>query len=318
MITFWNIKQFVMKKLRTLASLMTLTLALPLSAQDFGYAKDKAFYKAHWGEIVKELEETHIMENAQYILYDFDNDKSAELYLWFEMGDEVFYSIKDNQLTRLSAKDPQLYEQMNLDYFTPHYMAPCQLLLDKPLNPQLNTEQHIYDRFELPHIWFKLHPKVEGKFNIKTAIDAIRSFDCDVVEEALYSLVSGAYEKERIKEFVVDPANGYACIRYNTPTMNMLECCYWNMDNGQKLFALHYHVSDRLNGEVVWLEQTMFMTYDPKTQYMTPVVAPIEGFDFRFDCNFSLPRRGKNISLSGPEEAELQWNGKGFTFHFIG
>lgn len=304
-----------MKTFRKLAMTMTLTLSLSASAQDFGHPKDKAFYKAHWNEIVKDLGPDAYIGNAQYVLHDFNKDHSAELYLWLGHGEEYLYSIKNNKVVRVSETARTVEDEFWLGSFYAHFMAPYEMLLDKPVNQEYESEQHLYEAYDVPGIWFKLHPKVKGTFNIKTAIEAIYCFDCEYIGDALYALYSGRYDKEEAEEYVVDVQNGYAKYQYNTSTMNMVEVCYWNMANGEKLLAMHYHVSGNPQGDNVDpIEQTLFMKYNPKTKVLNPVVAPIQGFNFQMECNFSLPRKGKNITLIAADNDELKWTGSGFKY----
>lgn len=304
-----------MKNLRTLAILLALVLALPICAQDFGYPKEKAFFKAHWNEVLEDLGPDVYIGDAQYVLFDFDKDGSAELYLWFGQNAEYLYANKNNKAVRVSdsnAKEEYVY---GLDAFYPHFMAPYELLLDKPVDQEMATEQQIYDRFDIPRIWFKLHPKVEGKFNIKTAMEALCCFDSEFVSPAMYALYTGQYSKDEVKEFVVDAANGYAGLEYKTYYHNSVEFCYWNLSDGKKLLAMNYHIGGYEDDEGTdWFAQTLFMEYDPKTQMLKPVVAPIAGYDFKYEYTFQLPRKGKNILLFGADDNELVWTGSGFKY----
>lgn len=306
-----------MKPLRTTAITLAMALALPLAAQDFGHPHDKAFYKAHWNEVEKDLGPDVYMGGAQYILFDFDKDGTAELYLWFSQQEEYLYTIKGDKVVRVSETARPVEDQFWLGSFYPHFMAPYELLLDQPVEQAMELEQHIYDMFDIPGIWFKLHPKVEEAFNIKSAIEALNCFDCYKLSDAMQALHTGNYNREEVEEggFVVDAANGYAKYRYKSPTMNMVEFCYWNLTNGEKLLAMHYHLSDqREDGNTEWFEQTLFMKYDPTTKRLEPTVAPIKGYDFQQEYNFSLPRRGKNIELIGADNSELKWTGNGFEY----
>lgn len=292
-----------MKRLILLA--IAATIALPLAAQDFGYPKDKAFYKAHWKEIVKQLDPDQYMPGAQYILTDIDNDGAAELYLWFSQKDTYFFGNQDNKLVRLSEPE----------YFYPHFMAPYELLLDKPVPQEMELVQHVYDKEDIPGIWFKLHPTVEGTFNIASACAALNIFDCAYLNDALYSLANNAYGEEYFREFVLDTKNGYAAVEFSTRYIKKIELCYWNLPNNEKLLALHYHLADEIDEDNVnWFEQTLFMKYIPATNRLEPIVAPIEGFDFQTEYNFSLPRKGKNITLIGADNHELTWTGNGFRY----
>lgn len=304
------------KYLRTCAVLiLTLLLVLPVSAQDFGHPKDKEFYKAHWNEIIADLGPDQYIESAQYVLYDFDKDGHAELYLWFGNNEEYLYTNKNNKAVRVSETNKTVDDAFSLDPFYAHFMAPYELLLDKPVNQQMSTEQQVYDRFDIPRIWFKLHPKVEGKFNIRTAIRALCSFDCEFLSPAMEALSTGEYSKDEVEEFVTDVTNGYAKLSFKSYYMNQVEFCYWNLSDGDKLLAMHYHFSGYEDDDPVeWIEQLLFMKYDAKTQTLNPVVAPIEGYDFFGEYNFELPRRGKNITLIGPEYSELVWTGSGFKY----
>lgn len=302
-----------MRKITQLAMMAAMTLALPLSAQDFGYPKEKAFYKAHWDEVVNDLYADKFY-SAQYILFDFDKDGSAELYLWFDKNDEYLYSIKDVHVVRVSETARPVEDQFWLGSFYPHFMAPYEMLIDAPIDKNYPTEQHLYAPEDIPSLWFKLDPVVTGTFNIKSVVSALYMFDCVKLSEALYALETGTYSKDEVQEFVVDTANGYAKLKYRGTAENMVELCYWNMANGEKLVAMHYHMTDEQETEsgLNYMEQTLFMKYNPKTKHLVPIVAPIEGFDFQLECNIRLPRKGKNIELISTDIYTLTWTGSGF------
>lgn len=305
-----------MMTLKQLAIAAIMTLALPLTAQDFGYPNDKAFFKAHWQEVVNDLGPDKYLDNAQYVLFDFDQDGQAELYLWFTRHDEYLYAKRGDKAVRVSESARTEQDQYQLDgRFYPHFMAPYQLLIDQPIKEGILTEQHIYDRFDVPGIWFRLHPKVEGKFGIKKAIEALNCFDCEMISDAMYALTTGQYDKEFTRECLVDLANGYAVYEMNTHYKNEVEFCYWNLADGDKLLAMHYHIGGYEDDDADWFEHTLFMRYNAKTQYLEPVVAPIQGFDFVREYNFALPRKGKNILLIGADDNELVWTGNGFKYN---
>lgn len=305
----------VMKNLIKLAMMLTLMTTLPCMAQDFGFPKDKAFYKAHWDEIVKDLGHKESLFGAQYILFDFDGDGSAELYLWFDKKDEYLYANKGGKAVRVSETKRNVNDAFDLGPFYPHFMAPYELLLDQPIKDFEAMEQHFYGRYDIPRIWFGMHPEVEEPFNIKNAINALYDFDCEFLSDAMYALYCGEYNKDEVNEFVVDVTNGYAMYEFKTHYYNMVEFCYWNLTGGEKLLAMHYHIGGYEDDDTDdWFEQTLFMKYDPQTKRLHPIVAPIEGYDFRHEFNFSLPRRGKNISLIGAETEELVWTGIGFKY----
>lgn len=304
-----------MKNIRIFAVLLALIFALPTSAQDFGYAKEKAFFKAHWNEVVKDLGGDVFWHGAQYVLADVNNDGTAELYLWFSNREEYLYAMKDNKAVRVSETNRHESEQYSIERFFAPFMAPYELLIDKPIEKGINTEQHLYDRFDIPGIWFRLDPEVNGNFNIKTAIEALWCFDSEYLSDAMYSLVNGSKDDENIKEFVLDVSNGYAAIEYNTLGKNRVEFCYWNMTDGKKLLAMNYYIygsDEEKDDPMNWFQQILFMKYDPKTKSLEPVVAPIQGYDFKKECTLSLPRKGKNITLVGADNEELVWTGSGF------
>ena len=302
-------------KIIMIAVALTLSFSLQLSAQDFGYPKDKAFYKAHWDEVLKDLGPDQYFFDTHYVLFDFDKDGTAELYLRFSKDEEYLYTIKDNKVIRVSETARQVEDEFWLGSFYPYFMAPYELLLDKPVKEFESMEQQVYDIFEIPRIWFEIHPKVEGTFNIKSALKNICCFDSGFFSDALYTLETGEYSNDYVEEFVLDLSNGYASVKFRTDYMNKVEACYWNMANGEKLLAVHYHLTDVWgDNNVDWFEHILFMKYNPTTKRLNPVVAPIEGFDFQTEYNFSLPRKGKNITLIGAENHELQWTGSGFKY----
>ncbi len=300
-----------MKTLRTLTLSFALMLGLPMMAQDFGYPKDKAFYKAHWNEVLSDLGPDAIVENAQYLLHDFNKDGKAELYVWLGNRNAYLYSAKNNKVVRVSETARPVEDEFWLGSFYPHFMAPWQMLVDKPVKKEVATEQHFYSVTDLPEIWFRLDPVVQGTFNIKTAMDAVVCFDCEYVGDAVYELCHNKSSVDA-EEFVVDVANGYAKYKFKSDTMNEVEFCYWNMAEGQKLLAMHVHVSSDYGNGMEFFEQTFFMKYNPKTKHLVPIVAPIQGFDFQKECNIALPRKGKNIKLIAAEDEELKWTGNGF------
>lgn len=304
-----------MKTLRNAALMLALAVGLPAAAQDFGYPKEKAFYKAHWNEIVQDQDPERYFDRSQYFLYDFDNDHSAELYLWFGKNEYFLYSIKGGKVVRVSEFGRETDDDFYIANLEPHFMAPCQLLLDEPVPAFEAAEQHLYDKWDIPGIWFGMHPKVEGTFNIKSVACAICNFDCPFLSDALYDISQGKCSYDEIEEFVVDAANGYAKMSSIADWItNNVELCYWNLKGGEKLVALNYHLSDKYADEVESFQQTLFMKYDPTTKFLTPVVAPIEGYNFKGEFNYELPRKGKNITLIGVDYEELKWTGKGFKY----
>lgn len=304
-----------MNNLIKLSMLLLSLIALPSVAQDFGYPNDKAFFKAHWNEVVKDLSHKDYIDGAQYILFDFDGDGSAELYLWFDKKDAYLYQNKGGKAVRVSETNRNVHDTFDLGPFYPHFMAPYELLLDLPVKNFEAMEQHIYGRYDIPRIWFGMHPEVEAPFNIKNAINALLDFDCEFLSEAMYALYCGEYSKDEVKEFVVDVSNGYASYEFKTYYKNKVEFCYWNLPAGEKLLAMHYHIAGYEDDERDdWFEQTLFMKYDPQSKRLNPVVAPISGYDFRQEFNFNLPRRGKNILLIGADDKHLVWTGSGFKY----
>lgn len=304
-----------MNTVRNLPIILALAVGLPASAQDFGYPKEKAFYKAHWSEIVKDQGPERYYDRSQYLLFDFDHDGSAELYLWFDQYAQYLYSIKDGKAVRVSDNTREADDDFRVQNFEPHFMAPYELLLDKPVPPFEAAEQHVYDKWSIPGIWFGLHPKVEGPFNIKSLARALYAFDCPFLSEALYGFAGGRCPYDNVEEFVVDPANGFARI-YSLAdwVTNVVELCYWNMAGGEKLVALNYHLTDEYGDEVDSFQHTLFMKYSPTTKQLTPIVAPIAGYNFKGEYNFSLPRKGKDITLIGVDQEKLKWTGSGFKY----
>lgn len=285
------------------------------AAQDFGYPKEKAFYKAHWAEVVKAINTSDI-SMAQYVLNDFNHDGKAELYLHVSNEEEYVLTEKNGKPVVVGSKASLEENEFCLDNFYLHFSAPYQLLLDKKVPQEHEWEQHIYDPEEIPDVWFALHPKVEGAFNIKSVVNALYCVDCYKLGDALSELYSGRYDKSQVSEYVMDVKNGYAMIQYNTKYWNMVEVCYWNTTDGKKLVALHYGFNDEdENGNATnTIERLLFMRYDAAKKTLEPIAAPISKFDFQYECNIVLPRRGKNISLTGPQDDYLEWTGKGFKY----
>jgi len=303
-----------------LAAALTLTLSLPLTAQDFGYPQDRAFYKAHWQEVIADLnlEDEDYLFDAQYVLYDFNHDNTAELYLRLNKNNEYLYANQGGKVVRVSQTDRQVHDDFWLARFTPYFMAPYQLLIDKPINKSFNTEQQLYDIDDIPGLWFKMETGVSGVFNIKSVAQALDCFDCNGYRDALYALSTGQYSKEEVKEFVLDTKNGYASVTYKSDYPNMVELCYWNMAGGEKLVAVHYDLTEvwgENNDNVYNFEQLLFLKFNPKKKELEPIVAPIKGFDFSIQGNIALPRKGLNIVLRNEtDEHQLKWTGSGFQF----
>lgn len=295
---------------------IAITFSSSLSAQDFGYPQDKAFYKAHWNDIVKDLRDEYYLENMMYMLYDFDKDNRAELFLWTEERIRFLYAIKGGKAVRVcdSQKDDPKY---NFYSFYPYFLAPVQYLLDKKLPDGVQTEQQLYDKYSIVPAWYRTHPRVTGTFNIKTLAANLLEFDCFKIGDALQDIANGRKDESTMSEFTVDVKNGYACIRYNTPYFNTVELCYWNLTNGEKLVALAYEISDETETDVESFTHILFMKYNPKTKQLNPIAAPIQGFDFFKSYRFNLPQQGKNIQLSaddGEDDHTLQWTGNGFKY----
>lgn len=298
---------------KAMVLIFATAIALPAAAQDFGHPREKAFYKAHWNDIVKDQDPEQFYMHSQYVLHDCDCDGSAELYLWFGQNEQYLYTIKGDKAVRVSDSNRTVDDAFSLEPFEPHFMAPYEMLLDKPVAEFEAMEQQLYDKWDIPGIWFGMHPKVEGTFNIKSVARAICNFDCPFLTEALDGFANGKCPYDNVEEFVVDPANGYARLYSLADWINnMVELCYWNLPGGEKLVALNCHLSDKYNDEVDSFQQTLFMKYDPTTKRLNPIVAPIEGYNFKGEYNFELPRKGKNISLIGVDHETLKWTGSGF------
>lgn len=295
--------------------LLAIAIALPTVAQDFGYPKEKAFYKAHWNEVVQDQDSEQYYDNLQYLLFDFNNDGVAELYLWFNQYEQYLYSARNGKVVRVSDNSRETEDDFSIQNFEPHFMAPYELLLDKSVPDFEAMEQQVYDKWDIPGIWFGMHPKVEGTFNIKSVARAICNFDCPFLSEALDGFANDRCPYDNVEEFIVDPVNGFARL-YSLAdwVANNVELCYWNMKGGEKLVALNYHLSDKFNDEVESFQQTLFMKYDSTTKCLNPIVAPIEGYNFKGEYNFELPRKGKNITLIGVDHETLTWTGKGFKY----
>lgn len=296
-------------------ALMAMWLTLPAEAQDFGYPREKAQYKAHWQEIVKDLGRDKWLGDAEYVLYDFNHDGQAELFLHLQDNDEYVYALKNNRAVRVSETNRKTKDAFWLGQFFPFFTAPYEMLVDKTFDRRMATEQQIYDMEDMPRLWFKLRPQVTGSFNLKQAIKALNSFDCRFLSDAMYALHTGQYDRREVSEYVMDTANGYARITYRNETQDELEFAVWNTTDGRKLMAMHYQVAQVMpDGRKDVTERIMFMRYDPKTRVMTPIVAPIKGYDFTADVNLQLPRKGKNILMTGAGNHELKWTGTGFKF----
>lgn len=303
-----------MLKLRNVAVLLATALAMPLCAQDFGYPKEKAFYKAHWDDIVADQEGDN-SSFARYALQDFDHDGWAELYVFLWNKNEYLYTKKGNKAVRVSETQRPVEDLFSLDSFVPYYLAPCYMLQDKPMPEFESMEQHFYDRYEFPNVWFGLHPKVEA-FNLKNALNALVVCDSEFISDALSIMAGGHYDKSDVKNVVIDAANGYASVEFKTENKNFVECCYWNLANGGKLLAVHYLLNGHDEDPEGPFEQILFMKYDSKTKRMNPIVAPIKNFDFQMEFHFELPRKGKDIHLTGFTSMPmiLKWNGNGFDY----
>lgn len=305
----------IYRRTKATALIIITSIALPAAAQDFGYPSEKAFYKAHWNEVVQDQDSEQYYDNLQYLLFDYDNDGAAELYLWFNQYEQYLYSARNGKVVRVSDNSRETEDDFSIQNFEPHFMAPYELLFDKSVPDFEAMEQQVYDKWDIPGIWFGMHPKVEGTFNIKSVARAICNFDCPFLSEALDGFANGRCPYDNVEEFIVDPVNGFARL-YSLAdwVANNVELCYWNMKGGEKLVALNYHLSDKFNDEVESFQQTLFMKYDPATKRLNPIVAPIEGYNFKGEYNFKLPRKGKNITLIGVDHETLTWTGKGFKY----
>lgn len=123
--------------------------------------------------------------------------------------------------------------------------------------------------------------------------------------------------------FVLDERNGY--ILYETKSTyeqtthtGRMEMCYWNESDGKhKLFAcsIWFYTNGLPSGGQ--FDDLYFFRYDNATKKMTACDAP--GFDVSYDRAYSLPRTGKDITVTlvknGKKQQQLlKWNGHKFSY----
>lgn len=116
---------------------------------------------------------------------------------------------------------------------------------------------------------------------------------------------------------------GYISVRQETELDWLTTCCYWNRNDGHKLFAVW--MAEEHEGDFKDAHLLLFYDYDPETDIMTPepkltrkVERAMEDFD---SYDVKLPAKGKDIELIGyvydHDSAEktyymLHWNGYDF------
>lgn len=123
--------------------------------------------------------------------------------------------------------------------------------------------------------------------------------------------------------FVLDEKNGYvlyeskSTYEQTTSTVRM-EMCYWNEADGKhKLFAFSNWLY--INGLPAGgqYDGLSFWRYNNATKKMTPCSAP--GFEVSYDRSYSLPRTGKDITVTyvrngKKQQKVLKWDGRKFSY----
>jgi hypothetical protein len=119
--------------------------------------------------------------------------------------------------------------------------------------------------------------------------------------------VPDLYEDD-IAEWVYDVQNGYLRIRMVSDFDKWVEACYWNMDNGHKLFVVNHNVPDQL---------IMAFDYDPVTRQALVAPDVFNMLNFHPEYVVRLPRKGKNVDLYESDNLSkamnhLLWSGHDF------
>ncbi|MBR5687431.1 MAG: hypothetical protein IKX36_05690 [Prevotella sp.] len=144
--------------------------------------------------------------------------------------------------------------------------------------------------------------------------------------QALYSYLVNprGYDPEDNGFFIDNQRKyGYISVRQETELDWLTTCCYWNRNDGHKLFAVWMVEEHEDSSDEARL--LLFYDYDPYTDTMTPepkltrkVERAMEDFD---SYDVKLPAQGKDIELIGyvydHDSSEnsyymLHWNGYDF------
>lgn len=123
----------------------------------------------------------------------------------------------------------------------------------------------------------------------------------------------------------IDQKNGFVVYEFKEESyLVRKEMCYWNEADGKhKLFAFSDWAFNS-KGMPILTETCgmMFFRYDNATKKMTYCKAP--GFEISYDASYSLPRTGKDITVThylenGTRQQEtLKWDGHGFMSYLAG
>lgn len=114
--------------------------------------------------------------------------------------------------------------------------------------------------------------------------------------------------QDDIAEWIYDVKNGYLRLRMTSNFDKWVEACFWNMDNGHKLFVVNHNAPDQL---------LMAFDYDPATRQALVAPDMFHALDGHPELVVRLPRKGKNIDLYNPDDLSkavnrLLWSGHDF------
>lgn len=111
-----------------------------------------------------------------------------------------------------------------------------------------------------------------------------------------------------IAEWIYDVKNGYLRLCMVSNADKWVEACYWNMDNGHKLFVVNHNSPNQL---------LMAFDYDPTTRQALVAPDMFNMLNLHPEYVVRLPQNGKNINLYNPDNLSkvvnhLLWSGHDF------
>lgn len=134
------------------------------------------------------------------------------------------------------------------------------------------------------------------------------SYQTPIMMMALEKLNDPSFNDEDIHEWVLDKKNGYLKLVMVSNKSYWVEACYWNCDNGHKLFVVNLNAPSQV---------LLPFDYDPVTNLLTPVHDTFQMLKNHTDLVAQLPRQGKDIILRPRDNFDkvsgyLKWRGNGF------